>query len=210
MQAASADAAHEENVRRILEAAEKLFRIYGYSKTNVADIARELGMSPANIYRFFRSKTDIHEALARRMLGQNEALARSIAALPLPASERLHRFVIDMHRRTVETFLDAEKVHEMVVIAIENQWGVVENYIDGQCRIIQSIIEDCIRSGEFPPQDSAVSAKCFGAGMTALVHPQCVSQCPPRNNRATPEQTADFLLRALKTAPAASASAAAE
>lgn len=208
MQTSGPDASHDDNVRRILESAERLFRVYGYAKTNVADIARDLGMSPANIYRFFRSKSDIHEALARRMLGQNEALALSIAQLELSAEERLRRFVLDMHQRTIETFLDAEKVHEMVVIAMENQWGVIENYIDGQCRIIQSMIEDGIRNGEFPQQDAVVSAKCFGAGMTALVHPQCVSQCPPRNNRATPEQMADFLLRALKTAPAPATSAA--
>lgn len=50
------DAARQENVARILEAAERLFRHYGYAKTNVADIARELDMSPANIYRFLRRR----------------------------------------------------------------------------------------------------------------------------------------------------------
>ena len=195
------EAIHDENVRRILESAEKLFRVYGYSKTNVADIARDLGMSPANIYRFFRSKADIHEALAKAMLSRNEALALSIAALDLPAEERLRRFVRDMHQRTLDIFIDAEKVHEMVVIAMENQWSVIEAYIDGQCRIIQTMIEDGMKRGEFPQQDAVVSAKCFASGMAALVHPQCVSQCPPRNNRATPEQVADFLLRALKNAP---------
>ncbi|MEA4855725.1 helix-turn-helix domain-containing protein, partial [Solidesulfovibrio sp.] len=38
---------------RIIEAAENLFREVGYSKTTVADIASALGMSPANIYRYF-------------------------------------------------------------------------------------------------------------------------------------------------------------
>lgn len=198
---------HEDNIRRILESAEKLFRVYGYAKTNVADIARDLGMSPANIYRFFRSKADIHEELARRMLAQNDTLARDIAALDLPAEERLRRFLLEMHRLTVETFLVEEKVHEMVVVAMEKQWPVIEAHIERQWRTAQSIIEDGIRNGEFPPQDSEVSAKCFLSGMTALVHPQCVSQCPPRNNRATPEQSADFLLRALKYAPPAAASA---
>lgn len=196
------DSIHEENVLRILESAERLFRIYGYSKTNVSDIAKDLGMSPANIYRFFRSKSDIHEALARKILAQNDSIARQIAALELPAAERLHRYVITMHRVTVETLLDAEKVHEMVVIAMEQQWGVIEAYIERQCAIVEEIIRDGLNRGEFPPQDAHVSAKCFVSGMTALVHPQCVSQCPPGNNRATPEQAADFLLRALRCAPA--------
>ena len=36
---------------RILEAAEEQFRRVGYHRTSVADIAAQLGMSPANIYR---------------------------------------------------------------------------------------------------------------------------------------------------------------
>ena len=38
---------------RILVVAERLFRQIGYQKTTVADIAKELRMSPANVYRFF-------------------------------------------------------------------------------------------------------------------------------------------------------------
>ena len=41
---------------KIIATAEKLFREIGYQKTTVADIARALGMSPANVYRFFDSK----------------------------------------------------------------------------------------------------------------------------------------------------------
>jgi AcrR family transcriptional regulator len=41
-----AEAVRQENITRILDAAERLFKHYGYSKTNVADIAKDLGMSP--------------------------------------------------------------------------------------------------------------------------------------------------------------------
>src|ERR1700681_1014603 len=41
---------------RILVVAERLFREIGYQKTTVADIAKLLRMSPANVYRFFDSK----------------------------------------------------------------------------------------------------------------------------------------------------------
>ena len=53
--------------RRIVETAERLFRQYGYQKTTVADIAAALGMSPANVYRFFASKAAITEAVARKV-----------------------------------------------------------------------------------------------------------------------------------------------
>ncbi|MBR7551869.1 helix-turn-helix transcriptional regulator, partial [Mycobacterium tuberculosis] len=51
---------------RIMIEAERLFRHFGYNKTTVADIAREMGMSPANIYRFFASKAALMEAMAER------------------------------------------------------------------------------------------------------------------------------------------------
>ena len=51
----------EVDVReRVLVTAERLFREIGYQKTTVADIAKVLRMSPANVYRFFDSKKAIH------------------------------------------------------------------------------------------------------------------------------------------------------
>ena len=58
---------------RILVVAERLFRQIGYQKTTVADIAKELRMSPANVYRFFDSKKAIHEGVARGLMGEVEA-----------------------------------------------------------------------------------------------------------------------------------------
>ena len=55
---------------RILVVAERLFRQIGYQKTTVADIAKELRMSPANVYRFFDSKKAIHEGVARALDGR--------------------------------------------------------------------------------------------------------------------------------------------
>jgi AcrR family transcriptional regulator len=53
-----------EERARILEVAEEHFRRVGYRKTSVTDIAAELGMSAANVYRFFPSKDAIKEACA--------------------------------------------------------------------------------------------------------------------------------------------------
>jgi len=59
---------------RILVVAERLFRQIGYQKTTVADIAKELRMSPANVYRFFESKKAIHQSVARSLMGEPSLL----------------------------------------------------------------------------------------------------------------------------------------
>ena len=70
---------------RILVVAERLFRQMGYQKTTVADIAKELRMSPANVYRFFDSKKSIHEGVARGLMGEVEVEAQRIARTHGPA-----------------------------------------------------------------------------------------------------------------------------
>ena len=62
---------------RILVVAERLFREIGYQKTTVADIAKVLRMSPANVYRFFDSKKAIHEGVARVLMGEVERPRRA-------------------------------------------------------------------------------------------------------------------------------------
>ncbi|MBP1883846.1 TetR family transcriptional regulator [Sinorhizobium mexicanum] len=192
------DAARQENVTRILDSAERLFRHYGYSKTNVADIARDLEMSPANIYRFFASKTEIHQALCARMLAASYGQAFETSRLPLSASERLRRYAQGQHKMTVETMLDEQKVHEMVVVAIERDWHVIEKHIDRMDGLLADIIREGIAAGEFADQDPEKAARCFGASIVTLCHPQIVAQCLAKENRATPDELIEFAISALK------------
>ncbi|RCW20815.1 TetR family transcriptional regulator [Ciceribacter lividus] len=190
--------ARHENVTRILDAAERLFRHYGYYKTNVADIAKDLGMSPANVYRFFSSKAEIHQALAKRMLDAGYEAALAIARLPVSAEERLRRYGHAMHNMTVETMLDQEKVHEMVVVAIEEEWPVVDAHVTRLDEVITSIIRDGIDTGEFPPQDPEAAGRCFSACLSILIHPQMVTQCLMKQNRPNAEELIEFALKAVK------------
>jgi len=192
------DPGRQENVERILASAESLFRHYGYGKTTVADIARDLNMSPANIYRFFTSKEQIHQAICGRMLAASLHLAIGISKLPLPASERLRRCILDQHRLTLETMLDEQKVHEMVIVAIERDWHVIEKHVDRLHQVYAGIIHEGIEAGEFAKQDVEIAAKCFGASTVTLCHPQMVAQCLAKENRAAPDELVEFAIRALR------------
>lgn len=183
---------------RILEAAEAQFRHYGYGKTTVADVAKALGMSPANIYRFFGSKSELLEGVCDRLLQQSLSLAHSVAALPISAEEKLRRYSMTHFEFTVATMLDERKVHDMVVAAIEQSWGVIDKHIDEIQAILADIIAEGMEKGEFAKGDPAHAARCFGAATSPLHHPQMVAQCIGKNNRASPEDLTEFAIRALK------------
>src|SRR5258708_5646242 len=63
----------------IIETARAHLRRFGENKVTVVDIARSLGMSHANVYRFFPSKSGILDAVIDEWLAKMEALMESIA-----------------------------------------------------------------------------------------------------------------------------------
>jgi AcrR family transcriptional regulator len=193
-----AEMQRQESVTRILDSAERLFRHYGYSKTNVADIAKDLGMSPANIYRFFASKVEIHQAVCGRMLLHAYNIARTILSQKISAEERLRQWIHAFHKMTLETMMDDEKVHEMVVVALERDWHVIDAHINRIHDLAADVIREGIESGEFREMDPASASRCFGAATVILCHPQMVAQCLHKTNRASPEELIDFAINALK------------
>lgn len=193
-----AEAVRQENVHRILEAAERLFKHYGYSKTNVADIAKDLGMSPANIYRFFSSKAEIHKALANRLLDASRDVAVENAQRPVSAAERLRDHFLQQHKITIDTMLHDDKVHEMVIVAIQEQWSVIEDHIMQMRDIVAGIVREGIAAGEFRAQDADAAAECLCDSTVTLCHPQIIAECLIENGRTTPADLVDFAIRALK------------
>ncbi|MBT9369123.1 TetR/AcrR family transcriptional regulator [Rhizobium sp. CSW-27] len=192
------EAARTDNIERILDAAERLFKHYGYSKTNVADIARDLSMSPANIYRFFSSKAEIHQALARRMLGVQYAALKENAAGSGSAEQRLKSHLALMHRITIETMLEEERVHEMVLVALDQQWAVIEEHLTRIRHLLAGIIRQGIEAGEFRQQDPMVAAECFMCFGVTLCHPQLVAKKCTGEGEVEPAVLADYMIRALK------------
>ena len=162
---------------RILVVAERLFRQIGYQKTTVADIAKELRMSPANVYRFFDSKKAIHEGVARALMGEVEIEARRIAAEPGPAKARLRELITTIHRMNSERYVGDSKLHEMVEIAMEEDWDVCVAHMECVTGTIGEVIAHGVASGEFEAPDLPLAALCTCTAMIRFFHPQMIAQC---------------------------------
>src|ERR1700720_1089333 len=93
------EAKGKDTRRQIVEVAERLFRQLGFQKTTVADIARELRMSPGNVYRFFGAKSEINAAVCMDLLGKIEAEAEKIAASRGTTAQRMRNLVAPDQRQ---------------------------------------------------------------------------------------------------------------
>jgi len=181
---------------RILVAAERLFREIGYQKTTVADIAKVLRMSPANVYRFFDSKKAIHEGVARAMMGEVEVEARAIAARPGPAGLRLRELMKTVHRMNSERYVGDSKLHEMVEVAMEENWGVCVAHMEVVTHTIGEVIAQGAASGEFCAPDLQTAALCSCAAMIKFFHPQMIAQTVNKPGPSI-DQMIDFILASL-------------
>lgn len=188
---------------QILSTAERLFRAYGYAKTTVADIARECGMSPANVYRFFESKAAVNEAITEVLLAEVEALAQGIAAEQRPAADRLRKMLLEMHSFALERFLNENSVHELCAKAMDEQWGVIEAHIQRTRAMVRSLIEEGMKSGEFTRGDLDAVAGSVNNALMVFCHPQLVAENFAKDQKRQALQMGEFLVRALK-APATS------
>jgi len=192
----------ETDVReRILLTAERLFREIGYQKTTVADIAKALRMSPANVYRFFDSKRSITAGVARRLMRDVDVALQAIAAQPRSATARLREMLATVHRINSERFAGDSKMHEMVAVAMEENWEVCQAHIEYLIGVTAGVIADGVASGEVYAPDVGVAALCVLTAMLRFIHPQFIAEFADKPS-PTLDQMIDFVIAGL-SAPAA-------
>ncbi len=190
------DTAEADMQARIILEAERLFREIGYQKTTVADIAKQLRMSPANVYRFFDSKKSIVSAVARRLMGEVEEAAQVIVAAHHPAPQQLRELLTSIHQMNAERYVGDAKLHEMVAIAMEESWDVCTAHMEHVTGNIAEVIAAGAASGEFEVPDVPLAAMCTCTAMLRFFHPQMIAQCVDKPGPSL-DQMIDFVLAGL-------------
>ncbi|MFG1426290.1 TetR/AcrR family transcriptional regulator [Roseixanthobacter glucoisosaccharinicivorans] len=188
----------EETRERIAIVAEELFRRMGFAKTAVADIAAELDMSAANVYRFFPSKNAIVETICNRCLAEMEAQISAVVRSPFPAAQRIEQVFAAIHQYHRENFLADRRVHDMVLVAIEHNWTAIAAHKERIRHYIAGLLREGITEGVFEPHDvDHVSAILLGACIR-FCHPILVAQSIDEDLEEQSRETVRFLLRAVE------------
>jgi AcrR family transcriptional regulator len=162
---------------RILEVAEGHFRRVGYHKTSVADIAAELGMSPANVYRFFPSRDAINASICGRVVNEVADIAFAIARTDAPAMEKLDQLMTAVHRHNKMTLVKQKHMHNLIVAAMQENWAIIKAHIERMVTIFEAIIREGIEAGEFEVEDAAEAARAVKSAFMPFFHPILIEHC---------------------------------
>jgi AcrR family transcriptional regulator len=183
----------------ILQSAEALLRRYGNDKLTVVDIARSLNMSHANVYRFFKTKSDILDAIIDEWLTKIERFIEEIAQRPIPAAARIEAIVLELHRKRKQKLQQDAEVFEAYRHIVEIRPDAAARRREKILRMFQRLIEEGIESGEFSGVDSLKAATVLKDATCLFLHPLLIPTTLNEDTDSRAKDVARFILAGFST-----------
>lgn len=185
----------------ILDAAERLYEAIGFEKVTVTDVARALGMSPANLYRSFANRQAIDEAVTSRALaGVEDAawrVARGASGDPIRTFELL---CISIALKMRDLLFKGGRSCDICLAATRGNWPPVQLFMDTLRGLIRHVIAEGQRQGvmraDLPLEEA--TAATFTA-MAKVWHPVMLDTFGVAHLEDETAGVTRLLLEALKT-----------
>lgn len=155
----------------IVETARLHLRRFGEDKMTIIGIARALGMSHANIYRYFPSKAAIVEAVLDRWLSRVENFIEETAQREGTAAERIERVVFELHRRRRAKFQQEPELYESFRRVIVSRSHAVAKRQEKIAGVFRELIRKGIEDGEFRAVDPDEAATVLEDATAFFLHP---------------------------------------
>jgi len=160
----------------ILGSAKAQVRRFGESKTNVTDVARDMGVSHAALYRFYRSKSAIMDAIVQEAMDDEAQIAAEHIEAAGPPAERLEAMLFDLHRRKRERFVGDREIHDLYRRIVTERPDMITAYSERMTALVAKLIEKAVAQGEWRIDDIGVAAGVVRDAAMVYVHPAFVAQ----------------------------------
>lgn len=185
---------------RVVEAAHQRFRAKGYHATSVADIAGDLDVASSYIYKFFRSKNAIGEAVCAKILHDIHDTVRRMATGDGPARDKLMALFRITLQESLRMFFAERKLHDLVARSLMENWAPITLYQDRMRSVIMHILDEGLSDGSFDGSiDRTGSCEALVSALRPFAHPTILEQTINEDLDAKAEAVGQFCLRAVET-----------
>ncbi|MGV9244771.1 TetR family transcriptional regulator [Streptomyces sp. NPDC003710] len=186
---------------RILEATEEVLRRHGPAKATVVDVARALGVSHGSVYRHFRTKAALREAVTQRWLDRTSGALSAIVAQDRDPEARLRDWLSALFEaKRHKAGDDPELFATFSVLTGENS-RVVDQHIEDLTAQLTEILRDGAVRGAFTPAlDPVVTARAVFHATGRFHDPAYAGEWGRPGIEAEFEAVVDLLLRGLRAA----------
>jgi AcrR family transcriptional regulator len=182
----------------ILDAAEQHFRVLGFRKTTMADIAGEAGMSAANLYRYFQSKEDLGAACCDRAMQERVRRLRDVVReVRWGAAAKLEQFIIENIRFNHELVELQPKISEMLEQITARRPDLVRQKVAALQALLAELLAAGNASGEFDVEDVVATASAVHSAILVFEVPLFVGLYPRGHYEQMARELAALLVRGL-------------
>ncbi|MBE9191211.1 TetR family transcriptional regulator [Gloeocapsopsis crepidinum LEGE 06123] len=188
----------QETRALILTTAEAHLRRYGYARTTVSEIARACGMSHANVYRFFKAKADIIDAVIEQWLRQTEIALQAIATQQIPAVAKLKAYVLELYRIKRQECATEQELFETFTTILQEHRTVVAQHIQAIRAILKEILRSGVQTGELQIIDLERATNAVWDATLKFHHPLLVVDTIDEPSEEQAHTILDLLIVALK------------
>ncbi|MDD3445897.1 MAG: TetR/AcrR family transcriptional regulator [Zavarzinia sp.] len=195
---------HEEIKQAIIAAAMERLSRYGYGKTTMAELAGDCKMSAGNLYRYFMSKLDIAEEIARQSFLRTAERLREVVRRPnVPAVERLRSFLLEQMQLTFQELEKDQHWIEMAEIVARERPHVANEGLARVRSLIAEILAMGNATGEFDIEDVNFTAEMIQSATFKFRYPQLFSGLTIDKLEREAQGVIDLLIDGLRARPKA-------
>ena len=183
----------------ILNAAQARFLRYGYTKTTMAEIADDVGMSAANLYRYFDNKQDIAAACASRFMSARLQRMRHIVRdSSLSPPRKIVAYALALVAHTHEMADEDSLWGEMVEMITRERPRLVHDKIKTHQALLAEILSAGNDTGEFEIDDVIETARAVYTALVVFDVPLFIGLFPREEFERRAESVATTLIEGLR------------
>ncbi|MGW4321916.1 TetR family transcriptional regulator [Streptomyces sp. NPDC004684] len=160
---------------RILAATEEVLRRHGPAKATVVDVARALGVSHGSVYRHFRTKAALREAVTKRWLDRTSDALAGVAAADRDPEERLRDWFRTLFAAKRHKAGDDPELFATYSVLAEESGEAVSAHVDELTGQLTGIVEAGVAAGAFTAADPAATAQALFHA-TGRFHDPCYAR----------------------------------
>ena len=137
----------------------------------VVDIARALKMSHANVYRFFKNKSEILDAISDEWLCKLEVFVEEIAGRRVSAGARIEAVVLELHRRRKQKLVKDAAFFETYRRVVELRPEFASRRREKIRKVFERLIKEGEQSGEFRAVNAGSASTVLKDATSLFLHP---------------------------------------
>jgi AcrR family transcriptional regulator len=161
----------EPNEARLVDIARAHVRKFGHARTTVVGVAADAGMTHANVYRYFPSKTALLDEVVASGLRPLEARLREAADGADPAHDKLERMLIAVHRDYRAKLDEDPALFDLLIEALAKNRPSARRHRARVQSEIQRVLEEGVAAGAFAMTDRRRAMSLIFDAAHRFIHP---------------------------------------